>query len=151
MSFQLATDKVAYRSGETAVLRFTITNTGSQPIYVSRDLGMCSRWTGYFDLAIFDHRDNKISRPGCDVFVTGIPDRNLKESFRSSDWKVLLPGEAYSLQEGIGVPTAKGRYHLAAELMPPGFPDHQMEMLVADGIRVLRSRHRAPLIVITVK
>jgi hypothetical protein len=151
VSFQLATDRATYHVGDAAVLSFTIANVGGRSIYVSRDLGLCGKWTGAFDLTVLDHLNNRVSRVGCDVFVTRIPDESLKDSFRSSYWKVLLPGETYSLQEGIDVPAHKGKYHLVAELMPPSFSDHQVELLTADGIRVLRLRHRAPLVDIVVK
>jgi hypothetical protein len=149
--FQFTTDKSEYRWGESALVRFTVENRGIEPIYLNRNMGTCSMWTGHVELTILDHRDHKVLRAGCDVFVTRIPDSRLKEALNSSEWILLLPGKAYSSQQSLDLPRTKGRYFLVADLWPPAFSNDQLQLLASQGMRVLQSAHSAPRVTIAIK
>src|SRR5258708_33046909 len=132
VSLQISTDKAEYHRGESAIVRFTVTNNGNEAVYVHRHLGTCSRWTGHTELQFFDHRNQRVPRPGCDAFVMAIPENNLKEAVSNSRyWMLLLPGEIYGSREVIDLPSPKGAYRIEAELWPPGFSDREVQLLAS--------------------
>jgi len=148
----MSADQKQYRVGERAAIQFIVVNQGSRALYVGRDLGTCSKWTGHTELQILNAQSQKLPGIGCESYIALLPGSKLKEIITHSDsWVLLRPHDIYGTEESIDLPTQQGTYKLVAEMWPPGFSKEEIDNLAAEHIRVLQSRHPASAIDIVVR
>jgi hypothetical protein len=65
IQFQILLDKLVYASGASIEVRFLVTNRGTQPIYIRRNLGPCTGPDGFADLEILDEHGKDMRLSGC--------------------------------------------------------------------------------------
>jgi hypothetical protein len=144
ISFRISADKTQYHTGERPTVQFIIVNQGPLPLYVSRDLGTCSKWTGHTELSIRTSDNKQLPRRGCELNIAISGDADLGKIITTSDsWILLKPHDIYGTEESIDLPNRKGTFELVAELWPPGLSKEEIHSLAAEHIRVLQSRHAA--------
>src|ERR1041385_1713069 len=125
-------------------LKLMIVNHSSEPVFISRGIGRCSKWSGHSQIQLLNERNENVLHSGCDVAELPIADADLKDTLHNSDlWIRLLPDEIYGEEEAIAIPNRRGSYRIRAELRPPGFPEQQKRLLKEQGIRVLEHSHRS--------
>lgn len=153
IAFQIVSDQVEYRAGESATIRLILIDRASAPLHISRmGLGTCGKFSGYADLQLTDSEGRNLTMPGCDMTELPVPDDKIKERLMNSNaWVTLSRGEIYGSEVSIPLPSQEGRYRLTGKIHPPSFPGHQDELLKAEHINVLQSMHSANPVAILVK
>lgn len=152
ISFRMSADQKQYRVGERATIQFIVVNQGSRALYMGRDVGTCSKWTGHTELQILNAQSQKLPGIGCESYIALLPGAKLKEIITHSDsWVLLKPHDIYGTEESIDLPTQQGTYKVFADLWPPGLSTEESDNLAAEHIRVLQSRHSAKPLEIVVR
>jgi hypothetical protein len=147
ISYEIIAEQHVYKANSYATLKLMVTNRGSEPVFISRDIGRCSKWSGHSEIQLLNEKRENVLRGGCDDAEGPIRDADLKSTLNDpNSWIRLFPNEIYGTEEHITLPTVRGLYHLRAELWPPGFPAEQKKLLQQQGLRVLQHSHVAPLL-----
>ena len=132
LTFRLLPKQPRYRRGEKVSISVSVSNEGSQPIYVARDLEVCPTYWGGIFLGILDSRGREVPQTPC-----GDPyplDPGSKGAVRplAEDLILLGPGYSYSLIMKVeGVPLRPGHYTLTATLIPASLTEEQKKGLAA--------------------
>ena len=152
ISYEILAEQQTYKAGSYATVELIIINHGSESIFISRDIGRCSKWSGHSEIQLLNGKNENLLRGGCDSAEGPIRDAELKNTLNDPDlWIRLLPNEIYGTEEHIALPSTRGIYHVRAELWPPGFPAEQKKLLQQQGLRVLQHSHVAPLLQIRIE
>jgi hypothetical protein len=152
VEFQIVPDKLTYSGGSTMHVKFIVTNTGDTPLYLYRNLSLCTSPKGSFLLQILDANNQETGQQLCsaDSFPPK-DDEIIREITTSELWIKLGSGKLYGSDWAADLPAKRGVYRLKAQLTPVGFSAYQKELLANKGIRVVHSSCSAPLFTITVK
>ena len=151
-SFLVLTDKLVYRPGSSAEVRFVVTNTGSSPFYLSRLMSECSGAEGSFFFEVLDRGNRDRRTGGCSADVYPEWWAQVLGKLSNPELFVLLrPGEIFGKLITVELPKKKGTYRLRAELHPPGFPESVKRPLAEKHIGVLEGPWPAPVVVIKVE
>jgi hypothetical protein len=150
VDFQMLTDKTVYSSGSTMHVKFIVTNTGEEPLYLHRDLYVCSGQFGFVFFQILDNNNQDVRTSGCsnDNWPPGEEVEHLADP---KFWVLLKQGDIYGGSGDFELPAKKGAYRLKAELVPTGFTEKQKDTLSQTHMRVLTEPCPAPLLTVTVK
>jgi hypothetical protein len=150
VEFQILTDKAVYSPGSTMQVKFIVTNLAEEPLYIYRDLYVCSGQLGFVFFQILDQGNKDVRGSGCsgDIWPPG---EEVEHLTNPKTWILLKQGDVYGGATDFKLPAKKGVYRLKAELIPTGFTDKQKETLSQRHMRVLRSPFPAPIVSITVK
>ena len=150
IDFQILTDKTAYSPHSTMHVKFIVTNTSEEPLYLRRDVSVCSGQLGFVFFQILDHNNRDVRTSGCagDIWPPGEEVEHLADP---KAWILLKERDVYGGAEDFELPAKKGIYRLEAKLIPTGFTDKQKETLSKNHMRVLTSPFPAPVVSITVK
>jgi len=152
ISFEIIAEQQAYKAGSYATMKLMIINRGSEAVFIGRDIGRCSKWSGHFEIQLLNKKGENVLRGGCDIAEQPIRDAELKNTLNDPGlWIRLLPNEIYGTEEHIALPSTRGVYRVRAELWPPGFPARQQELLKQQSLRVLQFQHQASPVEITVQ
>jgi len=145
--YEIIAEQQVYKAGSYATLKLMVINRGSEAVFISRDIGRCSKWSGHSEIQLLNEKRENVLRGGCDVAEGPIRDADLKSALNDPGlWIRLLPNEIYGTEEHIALPSTRGFYQLRAELWPPGFPVEQKKLIQQQGLRVLQHSHVAPLL-----
>ncbi|MGA2814676.1 MAG: hypothetical protein ABSG16_25065, partial [Candidatus Acidiferrum sp.] len=146
-------DKLVYASGASIEVRFLVTNRGTQPIYIGRNLGPCTGPDGFAALEILDEHGKDMQLSGCSGEGLHHADDELVRWVTGGEAFVLLkPQEIYGSIAQYDVRTKPGKYRLVAELYPAGIiTEKQKEMLSQRGIRILQGPVAAPTLTVAVR
>lgn len=151
VDFQIVTDKLVYAPGSTMQVKFLVTNTGKDPIYLFRSVSNCGSQLGSYSLSVFDHNGQQVAIQRCfsDLFLDKL---DVVEELTNPKLGILLEQwDIYGHVADFELPTKKGRYRLKAVLIPPGLLAKQKEILSQKHMRVLQSPCPAPIVTITIK
>jgi len=152
VSLHISTDKNSYAPGATMHVRFLVTNTGKEPLYLFRNVGQCSSQYGWLSVSLRDEQNRNVGSWECSVDDPLIATRDFVGILSNPKSGVFLKqGEIYGREEGYELPKKAGTYQLTAELAPGGVSKEQDEALVQHQMRVLRGTCLAPAVTITVK
>jgi hypothetical protein len=153
IDFQIVADKMTYSPESTLHVKFLVTNTGETPLYLPRDISVCSNQYGFVFLQFLDRHDRDVRSEGCssDSWPPLGDVDALKEVSDLRFWILLKHGEIYGTEDEFKLPANKGTYRLKAELIPPGFTDKQREVLAQKGTRILQTPCAAPIVTITLR
>jgi hypothetical protein len=150
VDFRIVADNLSYAPGATLRVKFLVTNTGEEPLYLFRLLSDCSSQIGGYLFFILDQNNKEVPIQRCAADLI-MDDRVIDELSDPKFGIALRKYDIYGFQGEFQLPAKKGIYQLKAELWPPGFTDKQKEILSQRQMRVLRSRCLAPIVTITIK
>ena len=150
IDFRIITAKIHYSPGAIARVKFIITNTGEEPLYLFRSVSDCTSQIGSYLFWILDQDNKEVPLQRCSVDLA-MDERVINELADPKFGIALRKNDIYGLEEEFQLPVKKGTYRLKAELWPPGFTDKQKEILSQKHMRVLQCRISAPIVQITVK
>jgi len=133
-------------------IKFLVTNTGTVPIYIFRNLGGCSSTDGFADIEVKDKAGRHVDIGGCSGCGLGRTNNELIPWVKDPKYFVWLqPGEIYGGEASFELPPTKGLFHVQATLYPTGsLHKGQFEFLQENDIRVLSSPHSAVPFTVTV-
>jgi hypothetical protein len=154
ISFQIVTDESVYRLHSKMLVKFLVANTGSQSVYVHRSINSCGSIYGYYELRVLDSKGLNVKKWQCsgDGVWPGMQTVDPVSELRSSDWIELHPGYIFGFQQEVDVPGVSGVYRIDAELVPPkNFSADQKAILAQKHMRILKARHQAQVVKVTVK
>jgi hypothetical protein len=132
LQFRLRPTQSSYRRGQKVTVSVSISNAGSKPVYVARNLGLCPTYWGGVSLTMLDSRGRELPETACgDPYRLGASEKDALRSL-SDDLVLLGPGYSYSLAVTIEeVPPRPGRYRLAATFVPPSFTEEKKANLLS--------------------
>jgi hypothetical protein len=150
IDFQILTDKAVYSPESTMHVKFIVTSMIDDPIYLHRDLYVCSGQLGFVFFQILDRNNADVRSEGCagDIWPPGEDGEDLADP---KVWILLRRGDIYGGSADFKLPPKKGTYRLKAELIPTGFTNAQKESLSQKHLRVLASPTPAPIVSVVVK
>ena len=133
-------------------IKFLVTNTGTIPIYIFRNLGRCSSTDGFAAIEVTDKAGRPVQLGGCSGSGLGRTNAELISWVKDPRYFVWLqPGEIYGGEASFELPPMKGKFHVQATLYPTGsLHKGQVEFLQDNDIRVLSSPHSAVPFTVTV-
>jgi hypothetical protein len=150
IDFQILTDKTTYLPGSTMHVKFIVTNTNVEPLYLHRDLDVCGGQLGFVFFQILDQNNRDVRTYGCAVDIWP-PGEEVEHLADPTEWILLKQGNICGGAADFELPAKKGIYRVDARLIPTGFTDKQKQTLSQKHMRVLTSAFSAPVVSITVK
>lgn len=152
VNFQILTDRNSYPQGGSVRVKFIITNTGGDNLYLSRLIMGCSSPIGFASLEILDIDGRSVKKTGCAIDVFPPKDDEIPAALSdSASWVHIGPKEVYGGERSFDLPLKAGIYRLKAILFPTSFTDKQKQTLSKDHIRVVRYCIPASPVTIRVK
>jgi hypothetical protein len=152
LDFRVSVDKSLYSPGMRVNLTYTVANKGEVPIYIYRNLGICSSPSGFADLKVLDSHNHELALSGCSGETLPVKDTELVKWVTNPDlWILLQPEEVYEGLSSFKLPSKAGQYRLFAQLIPTGLSKTQKEILAEKRMRVLQSPINAPVVTVTAK
>jgi hypothetical protein len=126
-------------------IKFLATNTGTVPIYIYRNLSICSSTDGFAGIEVTVKAGRPVQIGGCSGDGIGRTNAELISWVKDPKYLAWLqPGEIYGGEASFKLPPTKGKFHVQATLYPTGsLHKGQVEFLRDNDIRVLSSPHLA--------
>jgi hypothetical protein len=150
VNFRILTDKAVYSPGSTMHVKFIVTNTIEEPLYLYRHLSVCSGQLGFVFFQILDHNNADVRTSGCSA--DGWPPGEEVEYLADPKfWILLKQGDIYGGSADFDLPAKKGAYRLKGELVPTGFTEKQKKTLSQKHMRVMTEPCSTPLVTIAVR
>lgn len=151
IDYKIVLAQNTYHAGETARVWLMVLNRGTLPIYILRRFVHCSNPSVEFaEIRLLDKRGHDVGKEKkCAAEI--LLENPIAALADARFWIALGPSEAYGSEAHIEMPGQKGEYRVESELFPPGFYEGQKEALAKRQMRVLRERHKAEGVVITVR
>src|SRR5438105_6925117 len=110
LQLRLTPTRRSYLPTQEVWVVISVSNRGSNAVYVQRTLDLCQGPWGGIELRILDSGGRRVPRPTCvgDPYHVDIANRNLPGGI-SDTWVLLAPGYSYSLRTPIDdFPSARG-------------------------------------------
>src|ERR1700686_4385648 len=67
ISYEIIAEQQVYKVGSSATLKLVVINRGGNPVFISRDIGRCSKWSGHSEIQLLNEKGENVLRGGCDV------------------------------------------------------------------------------------
>ena len=142
---QLRPQQSSYGSKQKVSLSVIVSNEGSKPVYIERELGLCPTYWGGLSLTVLDSQEREVPESRCaDPHRIDLTGRDVLKAI-SEHWVLLYPRYSYSYSFTVeGVPARPGRYTLVATLIPPSFTEEEKEHLKSLPHPIFLERLKAP-------
>ncbi len=127
-----------YLDNQKITALVTVSNSGTRPIYIGRELGLCPTYWGGISLTVLDAEGHQVTVNRCgDPYRVDLGGRDFSKLI-SEHLILLYPGYSYSLTVIVeSVPSHAGRYTLDASLLLISFTSEEKERLQSLSYPVL--------------